>query len=307
MVLDYYFEVSTHMKPTDVVELLSNPTILLPLWSIYEELTEIKGLDEFITKLNIAGTSFLVKFKLKKTIRENKTVITLIGTGPVSMRIILRVEPRDAGSAIKCRVSIRAGFFRERTISGFINSFVEDFKNKLTFQLPLLIEALGVGKGGHEVEGKSVKVEEGRVQLASEKPPYPQFADKDIGAKHKEEIIKELVFSENPDILQDDIFLSSVVLKSTLIKFKQVDIKGNEILKILKDIILAELTKYGDMFYVSINCTSLRIKIYVENSIIKGLRIEFDNGHILNGTEALRYLRALHSLGCRAYVFGVSQ
>ena len=303
MVLEYYFEVTAHMKPADVVELLSNPTTLLPLWSIYEEITEIKGLDEFTAKLNIAGSSFLVKFKLTKSTREQSSTITLIGTGTISMRMVLRVEPKDTGSLVRCRINIRAGFFRERSISSFMKSFVDDFRNKLIFQLPMLIDALGVGRGGLD---KVVEVKEEGVPSRTI-PHLESKTGKVEESRYKEEEkIPDLTFSEDPDLLRDDVFLSSVILRSTLTKFRQVDVKGDEVLKVLKEMIPPNAAQSGSTFYISINCTSLRVKMYVEGLKIKGLRIEFSNGHILSGAEALKYLRSLRSLGCRAYLFVVS-
>ncbi|RLG77143.1 MAG: hypothetical protein DRO14_02755 [Thermoprotei archaeon] len=307
MVLDYYFEVSTYVKPTDVVEMLSNPTVLLPLWSIYEALTEVKSLDEFIAKLNIAGTSFTVKFKLRKITEENKTTITLIGMGSISIRVILRVEPREAGSTIKCRISVRAGFFRERSISSIISSFVEDLKNKFIFQLPLLAEALITGKERYsrgEVRAKAKELAAVResgstnlLQKEEERKPEELTAIE----------TKRLEFSADPSALRDDVFLSMVVLKSTLIKYKQVDVKGKEILRVIEDYVLRGLKKSGSTFYISINCASLHIKMYIKNMVVEGLRIEFNNGHILNGQEALRYLSTVRNLSCRAYVFSVSE
>ena len=307
MVLDYYFEVSTYVKPTDVVEVLSNPTILLPLWSIYEALLEVKSLDEFTAKLNIAGTSFTVKFRLRKITEGDKTTITLIGMGPISIRVILRVEPREAGSAIKCRISVRAGFFRERSISSIISSFVEDLKNKFIFQLPLLVEALVTSKERYGEGEERAKAKE----LAAIRESTSTNILQREGERKPEELTavkeKKLEFSADPSALRDDVFLSMVVLKSTLVKYKQVNVRGKEILRIIEDDILKELKKSGTAFYVSVNCASLRIKMYIKNMIIEGLRIEFNNGHILNGQEALRYLSTILSLDCRAYVFSVSE
>ncbi|MCD6428214.1 MAG: hypothetical protein J7L12_01190 [Desulfurococcales archaeon] len=307
MVLDYYFEVSTYVKPTDVIEVLSNPTIILPLWSIYEALLEVKSLDEFTVKLNIAGTSFTVKFRLRKITERDKTTITLIGMGSISIRVILRVEPREAGSVIKCRISVRAGFFRERSISGIISSFVEDLKNKFIFQLPLLVEALVNSK---EMYGKRVKHTKAEELAAIRGPASTDTLQKEGGRRPVELAAvreKKLEFSADPSALRDDVFLSMVVLKSTLVKYKQVNIRGREILKIIEDDILKNLKKTGTALYVSINCASLRIKMYIKNMIIEGLRIEFNNGHILNGQEALRYLSSVLSLDCRAYIFSVSE
>ncbi len=305
MVLDYYFEVSTYVRPADVVEVLSNPTILLPLWSIYEGLLEVKSLDEFTAKLNIAGNVFTVKFRLRKVVEEGKTTITLIGMGPINIRVILRIEPREAGSIIKCRISVRAGFFRERSISNVVNSFVEDLKNKLIFQLPLLVETLVVSKGRDTrskeertkaEESAAVSQHEGFNVLQKEKIEKPRDVEE-----------KKLELSADPSVLRDDVFLSMIVLKSVLVKYKHVNIRGREFLKIIEDDILKDLKEPGTAFYLNINCTLLRIKIYIKDMVIEGLRIEFNNGHILNGQDALRYLSTVRSLDCRAYVFKVSE
>ncbi len=296
MTIERAFEVVTAVPPGDAIRVLKDLTKFLPTWSIYGSAEKLDESEADVI-LNIAGNVFPAKVTLEfsETGRDSG-IITVRCRGPVNMTLRMNIEPRGLGTLITGTLVVKAGFFRERLIATAINSFVENLRDKLTFELPSIIE-------GAEVEKKeAVELEEERAPEKVEKevkPPLKVIAEEVIKAE------KEIKVTEDPRELEDEIKLSLIVLKSSLLKSRSINISPRELFKVLKEL----LTEHGESLYVNIKTTeNLSIKILIgKDGKVSGVRTERPEGEVLNGLKALELIASLEKIEGRLYVFKIPE
>ncbi len=135
MVIERSFEVITVVPPEVVLDILSDMELNIPMWSIYESMEPISDNEAYVT-LRISGSTYRLRMRLRR--ERNRVVIE--GRGPITMNMVITVERRGAGTIISGKVTVRAGFFRERILAPGIAAFIDDTKNKVMFQLPMIAE-----------------------------------------------------------------------------------------------------------------------------------------------------------------------
>ncbi|GEM_PF-782264 len=135
MVIERSFEVVTVVPPDVVLDILSDMELNIPMWSIYESMEPISDNEAYVT-LRISGSTYRLRMRLRR--ERNRVVIE--GRGPITMNMVITVERRGAGTIISGKVTVKAGFFRERILAPGIAAFIDDTKNKVMFQLPMIAE-----------------------------------------------------------------------------------------------------------------------------------------------------------------------
>ena len=141
MPIERSFEALTPVPPDEVFEVFSNIQTYIPLWSIYESM-RLEAQNEAEATLRISGSVYKLRMKLTaQSIRASRTVV-IDGKGSIYFHLRLNIEPREIGSIVTGRIYVKAGFFKERILSPGITDFLEDFKNKIMFQLPSIAEVI---------------------------------------------------------------------------------------------------------------------------------------------------------------------
>ncbi len=323
MVIERSFEVVTVVPPEDVLEILSDLELSIPMWSIYESMELISDNEAYVT-LRISGSTYRLRLRLRR--ERNRIVIE--GTGPITLTIVINVERRGAGTIISGKVTVKAGFFRERILAPGIAAFIDDTKNKVMFQLPMIAEVYKerkkiLEKPREKVEG--VKKPEVKAPAPQPKQP-PQPAEREVKPRPEEirgyeEAPKKVEEREevpapkpakvptrvniiaNPDKLGDELVLGMILLKSELIDTTKVSLSGEEVLNQVS-------RKYSDLkedvLYINIRSSDgkINMKFLIEKGVLTGVRADLQD-RVLNGKEALEHIMSLPKVEGRMYIFKV--
>jgi len=314
MVIERSFEVVTVVPPEDVLEILSDLELSIPMWSIYESMELINDNEAYVT-LRISGSTYRLRLRLRR--ERNRIVIE--GTGPITLTIIINVERRGAGTIISGRVTVKAGFFKERILAPGIAAFIDDTKNKIMFQLPMIAEVYRERRKAKvtekTVEERPEKVKAKKMEVTEVMPkPSPSLQTKqEIKPKEtrkergEEKVLApkalRMNITANPDKLSDELVLGMILLKSELIDTVRLSVSGEEVLNQVS-------RKYGDLMenilYINIRSSDgkINMKFLIENGTLTGVRVDLPDGS-LNGKKALEHVMSLPKVEGRMYVFKV--
>lgn len=323
MVIERSFEVVTVVPPEDVLEILSDLELSIPMWSIYESMELINDNEAYVT-LRISGSTYRVRLRLRR--ERNRIIIE--GSGPITLTIVINVERRGAGTIISGKVVVRAGFFKERILAPGIAAFIDDTKNKIMFQLPMIAEVYRERKkvaekppAEEKLEKKVEKVKEKEevrrpapqpkqppTPVKQEVKPLPKETPKEVEEEKKVPVPKpaetlRMSITENPDKLSDELILGMILLKSELIDTVRLSVSGEELLNQISK-------KYSDLkeniLYVNIRSSDgkINLKFLIENGTLTGVRVDLQDKS-LNGKEALEYIISIPKVEGRMYVFKV--
>ncbi len=330
MVIERSFEVVTVVPPEDVLEILSDLELSIPMWSIYESMELISDNEAYVT-LRISGSTYRLRLRLRR--ERNRIVIE--GTGPIALTIVINVERRGAGTIISGKVTVKAGFFRERILAPGIAAFIDDTKNKVMFQLPMIAEVYRERKKGMEKppvreEKPREKVEEVKKpevkELAPQPEQPPQLAEHEVKPQPKEirkheeapkkveereevpalkpaKVPSRINIRANPDKLGDELVLGMILLRSELIDTIKVSLSGEEVLNQVS-------RKYSDLkedvLYINIRSSDgkINMKFLIEKEVLTGVRVDLQD-RVLNGREALEHIMSLPKVEGRMYIFKV--
>ncbi len=322
MVIERSFEVVTVVPPEDVLEILSDLELSIPMWSIYESMELINDSEAYVT-LRISGSTYRLRLRLRR--ERNRIIIE--GAGPITLTIVINVERRGAGTIISGKVVVKAGFFKERILAPGIAAFIDDTKNKVMFQLPMIAEVYRerrkvMEKPPVEREKPREKVEEVKkpevkapAPIQREVKPQPKEVRKYEEAPEKVKERKEapapkpakvptrINIEANPDKLSDELVLGMILLKSELIDTVRISLSGEEILNQVS-------RKYSDLkedvLYINIRSPDgkINMKFLIEKGALTGVRVDLQD-RVLNGKEALEHIMNLPKIEGRMYIFKV--
>ncbi len=322
MVIERSFEVVTVVPPEDVLEILSDLELSIPMWSIYESMELINDNEAYVT-LRISGSTYRLRLRLRR--ERNRIIIE--GTGPITLTIVINVERRGAGTIISGKVVVKAGFFKERILAPGIAAFIDDTKNKVMFQLPMIAEVYrerkkAVEKPSVKKEKPKEKVEEVKksevkvsAPIQREVKPQPKEVRRYEEAPEKVKERKEapapkptkvparINIKANPDKLGDELVLGMILLKSELIDTVRISLSGEEILNQVS-------RKYSDLkedvLYINIRSPDgkINMKFLIEKGALTGVRVDLQD-RVLNGKEALEHIMNLPKIEGRMYIFKV--
>ncbi len=322
MVIERSFEVVTVVPPEDALEILSDLELSIPMWSIYESMELINDNEAYVT-LRISGSTYRLRLRLRR--ERNRIIVE--GSGPITLTIVINVEKRGAGTIISGKVVVRAGFFKERILAPGIAAFIDDTKNKIMFQLPMIAEVYRerrkFAEGPPTEEKLRKKVEEVKEKEEVRGPaPQPEQLSTPVKQEVKplrkeapKKLIEEKVptpkpaealrinITENPDKLSDELVLGMILLKSELIDTVRLNVSGEELLSQVSK-------KYSDLkeniLYVNIRSSDRKtnLKFLIENGTLTGVRVDLQD-RSLNGKEALEHIISIPKVEGRMYVFKV--
>ncbi len=326
MVIERSFEVVTVVPPEDVLEILSDLELSIPMWSIYESMELINDNEAYVT-LRISGSTYRLRIRL----RRERNRIRIEGTGPITLVIVINVERRGAGTIISGKVTVKAGFFKERILAPGIAAFIDDTKNKIMFQLPMIAEVYKERRKATEkppAQKSREEIEE--VKKPGIRPPAPQPKQTSIPVRRevkpqpkkapkpketpkkveRETLVHgstktpvQVSIIENPSKLGDELVLGMILLKSELIDTVKVSMSGEEILNQVS-------RKYSnikeDTLYINVRSSDgkINIKFLIEKGTLTGVRVDLQDKS-LNGKEALEYIMKLPKVEGRMYIFKV--
>lgn len=305
LVIERRFEIVTATPPDKVIEILMDPELLLPLWSIYESM-ELKGKNTADAVIRLAGTNYTVKVTISSTTTgKGGGSVKVVAQGQVNISMTFNIEPKGLGSLVSCQLVVRAGFFRERLIAPSIATFMDDLKNKLVFQLPSMAEAV---KARVPTPAKPTPpeikpiVEEKPAppppKVEKERPAPPKPAKPPAPSKPREGII----LLEDPRALEDEVTVGLILLKSELVETYKINIPSDKLIDELDKL----RSKYKEVpIYVNIRGDDKSVKILLIKNEVKGVRIDLSDGRSLNGVEALKEMNKDESVKGRVYVFKI--
>ena len=321
MVIERSFEVVTVVPPEDVLEILSDLELSIPMWSIYESMELINDNEAYVT-LRISGSTYRLRLRLRR--ERNRIIIE--GSGPITLTIVINVERRGAGTIISGKVVVRAGFFKERILAPGIAAFIDDTKNKIMFQLPMIAEVyrerrkvVGKPSGEEKPEKKIEEVKEKEVRKLAPQPRQPQtpvrqeaksvsketprkLEEKKVSVREPVKVLK-MNITENPDKLADELVLGMILLKSELIDTIRLSVSGEELLNQVS-------RRYSDLkestLYINVRSSDrkVNIKFLIENGTLTGVRVDLQEKS-LNGKEALEHIISMPKVDGRMYIFKV--
>ncbi len=314
MVIERSFEVVTVVPPEDVLEILSDLELSIPMWSIYESMELINDNEAYVT-LRISGSTYRLRLRLRR--ERNRIIIE--GAGPIALTIVINVERRGAGTIISGKVVVKAGFFKERILAPGITAFIDDTKNKIMFQLPMIaevyrerkkvMEKTPVEKEKPREKVKEVKKPEVKAPAPTQREVKPQpkevrkYEEAPEKVRERKEAPARINIRANPDKLGDELILGMILLRSELIDTTKVSLSGEEVLNQVS-------RKYGDLkediLYMNIRSSDRKInmKFLIEKGTLTGVRVDLQD-RALNGKEALEHIMSLPKVEGRMYVFKV--
>ncbi len=314
MVIERSFEVVTVVPPEDVLEILSDLELSIPMWSIYESMELINDNEAYVT-LRISGSTYRLRLRLRR--ERNRIIIE--GAGPIALTIVINVERRGAGTIISGKVVVKAGFFKERILAPGIAAFIDDTKNKIMFQLPMIaevyrerkkvMEKTPVEKEKPREKVKEVKKPEVKAPAPTQREVKPQpkevrkYEEAPEKVRERKEAPARINIRANPDKLGDELILGMILLRSELIDTTKVSLSGEEVLNQVS-------RKYGDLkediLYMNIRSSDRKInmKFLIEKGTLTGVRVDLQD-RALNGKEALEHIMSLPKVEGRMYVFKV--
>ena len=304
------FEAVIPLSPDDALLVLGDLRLHLSLWSFSEvyvdKIHEIRD-NEGVIDLVIGDTTNRLNIKLKITSTNEVKVIELEGQGDIYMFLRIDVGIRGLFTLLTGRLTVKSSFFKERRIEGALVKFLDNLRRKMVYELPLIVEPLKRGKvtppqpaqpvvepvkpaSAAPQPREEVKVaEEVKPQTPPSKPLKPAIPFEELG---------------DPRELEDEVFLSMLILKSQLISSLKKEVSGDAIIP-------AVMSIYGEskisvMYSNWVDEEGNRVKALIRDGNLTGFRVERKDGKILNGREALEFVAKLEKKPWRIYIYSVT-
>lgn len=305
------FEAVIPLSPEDVMLVLGDLRLYLSLWSFSEvyvnKIHEIKD-SEGVIDLVIGDTTNRLNIKLKVTSANEVKIIELEGQGDIYLLLRLDVGVRGLFTILTGRLTVKSSFFKERRVEGALVKFLDNLRRKMIYELPAIVEPLKRGKITQPQPTQPVveptkpapvvtpPKEEVRVVTEEVKPsPTPPKPLKPA------EPFREL---GDPRELEDEVLLSTIILKSQLISSLKREVSGESIIPVVMSIY--KESKISIIYSNWIDEEGNRVKILIRNGNLTGFRVERKDGTVLNGREALNYVVGLGRRPWRIYIYSVS-
>jgi hypothetical protein len=305
------FEAVIPLSPDDVLLVLGDLRLHLSLWSFSEvyvdKIREIRD-SEGVIDLVIGDTTNRLNIKLKVTSTNEVKVVELEGQGDIYLFLRIDVGVRGLFTLLTGRLTVKSSFFKERRIEGALVKFLDNLRRKMIYELPLIVEPLKRGKVTPPPQPAQPVVEpvkpapvapqpKEEVKVAEEvKPPTPPAKPLKPAAPFEE-------FGD-PRELEDEVFLSMLILKSQLISSLKREVSGDAIIPVVMSIY--KESKISVMYSNWVDEEGNRVKALIRDGNLTGFRVEEKDGKILNGREALEFVARLGKKPWRIYIYSVT-
>lgn len=301
------FEAVIPLSPEDVMLVLGDLRLYLSLWSFSEvyvdRIHEIKD-SEGVIELVIGDTINRLNIKLKITSTNEVKIIELEGQGDIYLLLRLDVGVRGLFTLLTGRLIVKSSFFKERKIESALVRFLDNFRRKMIYELPVIVEPLKRGKIARPqpvVEPAKpapvVTPPKEEVKVVTEEVKPPPTPPKPLKPA---EPLKEL---GDPRELENEVFLSMIILKSQLIGSLKREVSGESIVPIVMSIY--KEGKVSTMYSNWVDEEGNRVKTLIRDGNLTGFRVEKKDGTVLNGREALNYVVGLERRPWRIYIYSV--
>ncbi|MGC8975496.1 MAG: hypothetical protein ACP5KB_04780 [Thermoprotei archaeon] len=301
------FEAVIPLSPEDVMLVLGDLRLYLSLWSFSEvyvdRIHEIKD-SEGVIELVIGDTINRLNIKLKITSTNEVKIIELEGQGDIYLLLRLDVGVRGLFTLLTGRLIVKSSFFKERKIESALVRFLDNFRRKMIYELPVIVEPLKRGKIARPqpvVEPAKpapvVTPPKEEVKVVTEEVKPPPTPPKPLKPA---EPLKEL---GDPRELENEVFLSMIILKSQLIGSLKREVSGESIVPIVMSIY--KEGKVSIMYSNWVDEEGNRVKTLIRDGNLTGFRVEKKDGTVLNGREALNYVVGLERRPWRIYIYSV--
>ncbi|MEO3993539.1 MAG: hypothetical protein QN229_04495 [Desulfurococcaceae archaeon TW002] len=286
------FSVALPLDTNEVISVLSDIQLHLSLWPVIESLIEVLSNNEVLANVRIGNSVSRVRFKIGSGKEDEASIVTIEGRNDFSLELRLSIVSRRLlGSPltlVRGRVIVKSA--NEKVLKPYIKEFVEAYQNRLIDLLPAVIEAWKKG-----LTKKAEKKME--IVTPSEKVVLEKQA--------KREELQGVSLEENPAILEDEILLSNLILKSQISRTTKEELSGSELLKRLSEIYLE--TKLKTLYALAVDAEGNKVRVLIRNSTIVGVRIESKEGMIINGAEALKKLKEINKKAWRITTYLVPE
>jgi len=273
------FSVALSLDVDEVLPILSELQLHLSLCPLIESLVQVLSDNEVLANLKLGDYSGKAYFRISTGKEDEVTIVVIEGHDDLSLELRLGVVGRKLLgkplTIIRGRVSVKSA--NEKALKPHVKGFVESYTNKLIDELPAVIEAYkkGLIKRIETKPPPTEAVPEERVK--PEEPPKPPTEGVRVG------------LAENPVALEDEVFLSNIILKSKALNEIREELSGPELLTRLSKEYTE--TKLKTLYVLAVDPEGNKVRILFRDGIIIGVRTESREGAVTNGAEALRKLK----------------
>lgn len=310
MVILRSFEAVIPLSPEDAMLVLGDLRLNLSLWSFTEvyvnKIHEVRD-NEGVIDLVIGDTTNRLNIKLKVTGTNETKIIELEGQGDIYMLFRLDISMRGVFTLVTGRLTVKSSFIKERRIEGPLIKFLENLRRKMIYELPAIVEPLKKEKvAPPQPVAELVKPAPAaappppkeEVKVVEEVKPPPTTPPKPLRPAEPSKIV------EDPRELEDEVLLSTIILKSQLINSLKREVDGESVVPVLMSIY--KESKVSVMYTNWIDDEGNRAKALIRDGVLTGFRVEKKEGTVLNGRQALQYLAGLGRRSWRIYIYSAS-
>lgn len=278
------FSIALPLDVKEVLPVLSDLQLHLGLWPTIESLVEVLSDNEVIANLKVGSSLSKVRFRISTSKEGEVGIVIIEGHDDLSLELRLSIVGRkvldSSLTLVKGRVTVKSA--NEKALKPHIKEFIEAYQKRLINALPAVIEAWKKG-----LTKKMEKKAEVVTQLP-EKTIREERVEQEEPHKLKHELAG-VNLAENPIILEDEILLSNLILKSQILRTVREELSGPELLKRLNEIYSE--TKLRTLYVLVADTENNKVRILIRDGVIVGVRLESREGTAINGVEAVKKLR----------------
>lgn len=294
------FSIALPLDIKEVLPVLSDLQLHLSLWPTIESLIKVLSDNEVIANLKMSGSLSKTRFRIYTSKEGEADIVIIEGHDDLSLELRLSIVGRKVLDSpltlVKGRVAVKSA--NEKALKPHIKEFVEVYQKRLINALPAVIEAWK--------KGLTKKMEK-KAEVVTQ-PPEKTVHEERVKREELPKLEHEIAgvnLAENPAILEDDILLSNLILKSQILRTVREEVSGLELLKRLNEIYSE--TKLGALYVLAADTENNKVRILIRDGITVGVRFESIDGTVINGVEAVKKLREVGKKTWRITTYSVPE
>lgn len=299
MPIVHKFSVILSLSSSEVCSVLSDIQLHLSLLPIFTSLVEVLSDNEVVADLRIGDVSSRARMTVNTSVEGSTTVIVLEGHDDLSLTLKLNVERLEVGeSAAKWKLGTGEGITQlksltlikgevmvksanEKVLRPHIKPFIDTYQSRLNETLPVVVDAWRKG-----LIKKAEPVAKVVTPVQEVKPPEAPPIAEERPAKSEE---LRMPMTKDPRLLEDEIKLSEIIIRSQVTGTSKVELSGAELLEKLMEFYKEGAAKL--IYLLVTDAEGNKARFLIKDAEVVGARIELQRGPVLNGIAAIEKLR----------------
>ncbi len=301
MPIVHKFSVILPLSSSEVCLMLSDIQLHLSLLPIFTSLAGVLSDNEVIADLKIGEVSSRARMTVNTSVEGNITVIVLEGRDDLSLVLKLNVERLEVGeraaqwklgvggetaqlkplTLIRGEVTVRSA--NEKVLRPHIKTFIDTYQSRLNETLPAVVEMWRKGLI-KKVEPVAKVVAPAQEVKPPEAPPIAE------GGPAKLEKLT-IPMTEDPRLLEDEIKLSEIIIRSQVMGTSKAELSGAELLEKLMEFHKESAAKLT--YLLATDAEGNKARFLIKDKEVVGVRIELQKGLVLNGSGAIEKLKQI--------------